>query len=388
MPGDLRGIQGAQPFLQLERAAECLLDAHLLVEHHADQERHGVAGEKAVGLVVVGEIDAVWGRGCGHARMVFRATERGGAARRGAVRSRWVETRRRGRRGGGAPSVGPASALASRPSTRSRIRSDHLAGAPQDVVPWTSATPLHVGVTGRVQVFRVPQRGTAQPVVAPPDRPTWHGTLVGQNRATSRRGPRQTRTAPASDRLRVAPWESIPAPWGEPENPIPYVVITTQPWPEEWWRPNAVHDANGSPIKAARPASQLASAVDRVAPVHANGAGSNGTGLNGSAPLPVARQKVPFDVEVIPVDRGEPMPPTTTLPTTLRSTPRRGCRRPSGSSHAVDCRRSRHPSVEVERERLATARTRRRGMLTRLAIFAAGLVISLIAVETASRRRS
>jgi hypothetical protein len=42
----------------------------------------------------------------------------------------------------------------------------------------------------------------------------------------------------------------------------------------------------------------------------------------------------------------------------------------------------------LERERLTLVRSRRRGSLTRLAIFAAGLVISLIAVEAASRRRS
>jgi hypothetical protein len=42
----------------------------------------------------------------------------------------------------------------------------------------------------------------------------------------------------------------------------------------------------------------------------------------------------------------------------------------------------------LERERKAEARARRRGTLTRVAIFVAGLVISLIAVETASRRRS
>jgi hypothetical protein len=185
--------------------------------------------------------------------------------------------------------------------------------------------------------------------------------------------------------LRIAPWESLTAPWGEPEHPIPYVVITTQPWPEEWWRPNPAHDANGSPIKAARPASQLASAVDRVAPVHANGAGSNGTGLNGTAPLPVARQKVPFDVEVIPVIRAE----ATSQPT-LPTTPiiRRDERAAARPEARVPAASAAPPRREVGRERLATARARRRGMLTRLAIFAAGLVISLIAVETASRRRS
>ena len=50
------------------------------------------------------------------------------------------------------------------------------------------------------------------------------------------------------------------------------------------------------------------------------------------------------------------------------------------------------PTVRAARTgkavRAAEARARRRGMLTRLALFAVGLVISLIAVETVSRRRS
>ncbi len=47
-----------------------------------------------------------------------------------------------------------------------------------------------------------------------------------------------------------------------------------------------------------------------------------------------------------------------------------------------------HAQRRIERERLAEARARRRGTMTRLAIFALGLLISVIAVETASRRRS
>ena len=154
-------------------------------------------------------------------------------------------------------------------------------------------------------MFRVSQRGSPPPVVAPLDRTTWHGTLT----ARPEPAPARTLEAPTngtlSNRLRIAPWESVPAPWDEAENPVPYVVITTQPWPEEWWR-----------------------------------AGPRDTPSNGSKPHPLTVRQVPSGINVIPV----------------RARPR--------------------------------ARARRRGLFTRLAIFAVALLISLIAVETASRRRS
>lgn len=228
-------------------------------------------------------------------------------------------------------------------------------------------------------MFRVPRRTNAPPVVAPPDRPTWHGTL------TARLESEPSHAAPASsvavsDRLRVAPWESIPAPWGEPEQRVPYVVITTQPWPEEWWRPNARRLPPEGDTVAELP--EL-----RPAPGHSNG-NSNGAGraqrdvggMQEAASAPEIRSRT----GAIPVhgDAGSTSHDDSSEAALLHED--RARRREIHLEAVGDVRTQRR----LERERKAEARARRRGMLTRVAIFVAGLVISLIAVETASRRRS
>jgi len=111
------------------------------------------------------------------------------------------------------------------------------------------------------------------------------------------------------------------APWTESKVRIPYVVITTQPWPTEWWRPPS----------------------ERVA-------------TNGAVARPI---------EIVALPREE-------------APPAEAPRAPE---------RIAEPVVRLP-ERARPSRQRRRGMLTRLAIVAIGVVISLIAVETASRRRS
>jgi hypothetical protein len=55
----LRGVEAAEPALEVERAVERLLHRHLLVEHEADQERQRVAGEQGVRLGVTGEVERV-----------------------------------------------------------------------------------------------------------------------------------------------------------------------------------------------------------------------------------------------------------------------------------------------------------------------------------------
>ena len=58
--GDLRGIEVAEPAPELERAAERLLDGHLLIEREPDQQRERLVGEESVGFLVAGERAAKW----------------------------------------------------------------------------------------------------------------------------------------------------------------------------------------------------------------------------------------------------------------------------------------------------------------------------------------
>jgi hypothetical protein len=110
---------------------------------------------------------------------------------------------------------------------------------------------------------------------------------------------------------------SFRAPWGESESKNPFVVITTEPWPVEWWR------------------------VPRTAPLSA-AATSNPMAVAAS-PFPAARSRiVPLEVP----------------------------------QHA-----------DRPRARTRRRETPRRGLLARIALVAFGLVVSLLAVESASKRR-
>ena len=205
-------------------------------------------------------------------------------------------------------------------------------------------------------MFRVPRRTSAAPVVAPPDRTTWHGPPTAKPETPLGRAATPI-SAPQSafDRIRIAPWESFQAPWGELE-PIPYVVVTTQPWPEEWWRPNG----SGPHTVAAGP--------------HAGTAGpdTRSDGRNIASTRPVPRQ-----IAVIPIERGAAVP-RAAPPVGERRAPDHPARRTAAATTNAAARRRRDAEARA---------ARRRGTLTRLAIFAVGLVISLIAVETAARRR-
>ena len=57
--GDLRGVEPAEPLLQLERAGERGRNRHLLVEDEADQERERLGGEQLVRLGIAGEVERV-----------------------------------------------------------------------------------------------------------------------------------------------------------------------------------------------------------------------------------------------------------------------------------------------------------------------------------------
>src|SRR5204862_1792457 len=76
--------------------------------------------------------------------------------------------------------------------------------------------------------------------------------------STSR--PYARRMGTATEAARVISEPSFRAPWGELERQLPYVTITTQPWPEEWWR------ASHRPVaQAAAPVAFAGAADDRSA---------------------------------------------------------------------------------------------------------------------------
>jgi hypothetical protein len=65
--GQRRRVDRAQPLAQRERARERLLDRHLLVEREADEQRHRLGRDQRVGLVGVGEVQAI-----GHGAIIER----------------------------------------------------------------------------------------------------------------------------------------------------------------------------------------------------------------------------------------------------------------------------------------------------------------------------
>ena len=57
--GQRRRFDRAEPLAQHERAHERLLHGHLLVEREADDQRHRVRRDERIGLVGVGEVEAI-----------------------------------------------------------------------------------------------------------------------------------------------------------------------------------------------------------------------------------------------------------------------------------------------------------------------------------------
>jgi hypothetical protein len=150
------------------------------------------------------------------------------------------------------------------------------------------------------------------------------------------------------------------APWGELERQLPYVVITTQAWPEEWWRPpgsrapRRIDDAD-------RSSTLVAAAVAEATPP-----------IGHRMQDPIARatdapsERLAASVIAVPVD------PIRRIGIT--AIPKR--------STTVGT-----PAPARGRRRAPRREPARRGSLARLVLVAVGLVLSLIAVESASRRR-
>ena len=138
---------------------------------------------------------------------------------------------------------------------------------------------------------------------------------------------------------------SFRAPWGELERALPYVTITTQPWPEEWWRPAA---RGLGAATSALAANAIARATDRPSEL-----------LSASAvAVPIEAAQA---IAIAPL--GEPESRPNAAPPSPDAGPGRTARRAN---------RNEAP---------------RRGFLGRVALVAVGLVLSLIAVESATRRR-
>jgi hypothetical protein len=99
--------------------------------------------------------------------------------------------------------------------------------APPDVVPCRHRGPPDVGIFGGSVVFRVIQRASGLFAIATPAplAPSWHPRPIGSRSRGDTPG-----------RLVAIPMEPEPprlirAPWGEPDEPIALVTITTRVWP-------------------------------------------------------------------------------------------------------------------------------------------------------------
>jgi hypothetical protein len=195
-------------------------------------------------------------------------------------------------------------------------------------------------------VFRVPSRPTYAGATAPPrlaygSRRRLVGVMDGRNGwQTNGRGP--AAFPPASSVYGPA----FRAPWGEPEHADPSVTITTQLFPLAWWT---------APGLRARPITRATSApvdlVDRL------------------VRIPIEPEYAPTDVpaseqELAAISRLDVLE----VAAEARTEPRAHEPRRSGRA----ARRSAQ---------------HRRGFAARLALVAVGLILSLIAVETATRRR-
>lgn len=191
-------------------------------------------------------------------------------------------------------------------------------------------------------MFRVPARPTYSGATAPPrlaygSRRRLVGVMYGRN-GWQPNGQATSNTASNDDGT------PFPAPWGELEHPIPSVTVTTQLFPLEWWtapglRRTAVARATADPIEL----------------------------LARRSSIPILPEPRPLVAEATEPDVGAPLAIEPTDRPAPREWPEHGARRTRSTT-----RRSAH---------------QRRGLVTRMALVAIGLILSLIAVETATRRR-
>jgi hypothetical protein len=212
--------------------------------------------------------------------------------------------------------------------------------------------------------------------------------------------------APAVSALAAAEPVAEPgfrAPWGELERQIPYVVITTRQWPAEWWRAPAGRSA-AARRATAQPAEILAGSThvqgrstDLRRPVSASAstrsAARGAGGWDGLAALAAAaavpgRREIGIKVWDTPEHTSAHDPASARSNGYAHDLPSPAI--PDSSDRAPIHEPVIAPRVpsESRAERRTRAKENRRGLFTRLAVVAFGLIVSLIAVETATRRRA
>lgn len=214
-------------------------------------------------------------------------------------------------------------------------------------------------------MFRVPLRSSSMGASALP-RPSYDtrrrlvGVMHGSNTWSVNSPARPSGGTAHVPSAPTAPLQAEPAfraPWGELERQIPYVTITTQPFPLEWWTPPGMRAA-----AVTRATALPVDLVSRPTPTFQELPEAPNAWLAtepGASPVPTVSKPIAAEPMAAEAKTADPMPAMTDVVAT---------RRPRTA-----------PASREQRQR--------RGFVTRLAVLAIGLVISLIAVETATRRR-
>ena len=201
-------------------------------------------------------------------------------------------------------------------------------------------------------MFRVPSRPTCSGAAAPPrlaygSRRRLVGVMYGRNGW-------QPNGRPTSGTLAVADGPAVRAPWGELEHQIPSVTISTQLFPFEWWTAPGLRSTVGARATAAPTELVTRPTIIPILPepLEEVPAASEPVGAALTAAEPAERQAE-------------------------RDAPERDA--PEGDAPEREARRARSAARRSARQR--------RGLATRVALVAIGLILSLIAVESATRRR-
>lgn len=236
-------------------------------------------------------------------------------------------------------------------------------------------------------MFRVPSR-SGSPGAATRPRPTYDSRRQLSAVARGRNG--WTISAPAwasAATVRPSLEPAFRAPWGELETEVVSVTITTRLFPLEWWRPPLTHARAASAHASVEPGNPLTS----LKPLLRSASEGQGGIFGQDHALGSIGEAV-----VIPVYAAAAFAD----PAAGVAQPAPGAAGRTGEAaewRQLSPERTRKAAEWRERSRPLPPRTtpshqqlrqQRRGLLTRLAVVVIGLVISLVAVESATRRRA